>query len=98
MYAHIDSACYVHVSMGGGGGGDIRIAIKGTGDKIEIPDGWVIIYRLGDAVASVLPLRRHNTSPILSHATGAIFYNIHIIIYIIVLVRYRIFLHISIYA
>ena len=39
--------------------------IKSTGDKIGIPDGW-IIYWLGDAATSVLPLGRHtNTSPIL---------------------------------
>ena len=39
--------------------------IKSSGDKIGIPDSW-IIYRLGDAVTSVLPLGRHtSTSPIL---------------------------------
>ena len=31
---------------------------KSTGDKIGIPDG-LVIYRLADAVASVLPLGRH---------------------------------------
>ena len=37
---------------------------KSTGDKLGIPDGWVI-YRLGDVVTSVLPLGRHTyTSPI----------------------------------
>ena len=39
---------------------------KSTGDKIGIPDGWVI-YRLGDAVTSVFPLGRQvSISPILS--------------------------------
>ena len=36
-----------------------------TEDKIGIADGWVI-YQLGDAVTSVLPLGRHaSTRPIL---------------------------------
>ena len=35
---------------------------KSTGDKIGIPDGWVI----GDPVTPVVPLGRHaSTSPIL---------------------------------
>ena len=39
---------------------------KSTGDKIGIPDG-LVIYRLADAVTSVLPLGRHaSISPILS--------------------------------
>ena len=38
---------------------------KSTGDKIGIPDSW-IIYWLGDAVTHVVPLGRHaNTGPIL---------------------------------
>ena len=37
-----------------------------TGDKIGIPDGW-IIQLLGDAVTSVFLLEKHaSTSPILS--------------------------------
>ena len=39
---------------------------KSTGDKIGVPDNWVI-YWLGDGATSVLPLRRHtDTSPIFS--------------------------------
>ena len=40
------------------------------GDKIGIPDGWVI-KQLGDPVAFVLPLGRHaSTSPILSQTSS----------------------------
>ena len=42
------------------------------GDKLVIPDGWVIIYWLGDAPLFELPCRRHaNTSPILSQRPPA---------------------------
>ena len=45
--------------------GNVGIANM-TGDKIGIPDGWVI-YWLGDAVTPVVPLGRHaNASPIFS--------------------------------
>ena len=49
-----------------------QTSIKSTGDKIGIPDGWVI-YCLGDAGTSVLlPGRHANTSPILSQRYSSI--------------------------